>query len=198
MRRAGSTACAWEGRWGNDELGRSRAHHNCESDRSGSRRGDYSPIYRIAGATRVRGRWRYPGQAARRSSAAFRCPRTHRSVFPRAGTNSRRCANTRAREPPLAFADCDGAFLVEVAVAAERREIKFQRFGLNEPSSGHVVDYKMGEIRLSSYRAQHGELRCREAHGVGHITVGIRHSVEHGFIGRCRCRSGLPQIGQRR
>jgi hypothetical protein len=97
-----------------------------------------------------------------------------------------------------AFADCDGAFLVEIGVAPERREIKFQRFGLDEPGSGHIVDNEMGEIRLPSYRAQHCEFRRREPHDVRLITMGIRHPVEHCLIGRCRCRSGSPQIGERR
>src|SRR4030088_2848789 len=52
-----------------------------------------------------------------------------------------------------AFADYECAFFVEVAVVPEGCKIKLQRFRLDEPSSGYVVDYKMRKIRLPCYRA---------------------------------------------
>src|ERR1043166_4217334 len=59
------------------------------------------------------------------------------------------------------LADHHGAVLVESAMVAKACDIKFQRFRLEQPFSGCVVDHKMREIRLSGDWTD----RCEFRHG---------------------------------
>src|SRR5271154_3730084 len=51
------------------------------------------------------------------------------------------------------FADRDRAVFVERTVIAEARDIEFQRFRLQQPLAGDVIDHEMGEVGLTGNRA---------------------------------------------
>src|SRR5215469_1337114 len=70
-------------------------------------------------------------------------------------------ARLEQRRQPLA--DRNRAVLVESAVVAETIEIELERFRLDEPTIGYVVDDQDGKIGLAGHRAQGRELGKREA-----------------------------------
>ena len=79
------------------------------------------------------------------------------------------------------------------AVRAKARQIQFQRFRLDEPFAGNVVDHDMREVRLARDWAQRGELRRGEAHEITLAWVRIGHDIEFGLVGRSRKRRFLAE-----
>src|SRR5262249_17095792 len=92
------------------------------------------------------------------------------------------------------LADADRAFLVEAAVVAEACEIKFERLRLEEPPARGVVDDEEREVRLPGDRAEHGELRRREARDVTGVRVRIGDAIERREVRRRRNARGPAEM----
>ena len=91
------------------------------------------------------------------------------------------------------LADGDGAVLVEGAVVAEAREIKFQRLRLHQPLARHIVDHEMGEIRLAGDRAERGEFgRGETGDVIGVADAGLRRDRAPPCRARRGSGSGVP------
>src|SRR5262249_61039079 len=88
----------------------------------------------------------------------------------------------RSDEPGQALADGHRAVFVEGAVVAEGVKIELERLGLHKPAVRYVVDDEMGKVGLASYRAQRGELRRREAGGIGRVRMWVGHAIKHRLV----------------
>src|SRR3954447_13158884 len=96
-----------------------------------------------------------------------------------------------------ALADHHGAILVEGTVIAEARDVEFERFRLQQPLAGGVVDHQMCEIRLSRYRAERGEFRHGETDQIIGASLRIEHAVEFRLLGRIRPFHGAAKLQSR-
>src|SRR4051794_15005407 len=76
------------------------------------------------------------------------------------------------------YADGDRAVLMEAADVAKAAEIKFERFRLDQPSSGHVVDHEMGKIGLARDWTERGKFGRGEAGDVVRVGMGVRDPVQ--------------------
>jgi uncharacterized tellurite resistance protein B-like protein len=93
-----------------------------------------------------------------------------------------------------ALADRDGAILVEGAVIAEAVEEELERFRLDEPAVGHVVDHEKREVRLAGHRTERRELRRGETGDVVRVGMRVRHAVEPRLVGRGRDCRGPAEV----
>jgi arsenite methyltransferase len=98
------------------------------------------------------------------------------------------------RHQPLA--DVQRAILVERAVVAEADKVQLQRFGLDQPLAGDIVDDDMGEIGLPRHRAQRGELGRGKAHDRAGAGMAERHPFQHRRFGRGGGFGVLAKLGQ--
>src|SRR5690349_10488731 len=74
--------------------------------------------------------------------------------------------------------DLVGHRLVKSSAVAERPDIELERFELDAPAVGHVLQIESREVRLSGARAQAGELRALHADRVVALDFGIGESLE--------------------
>ena len=63
------------------------------------------------------------------------------------------------------------------AVIAEGMQEQLERFALDDPFAGHVIDHEMREVRLAGHRAKAGELRDLHVDPV----VALRRRIDEGF-----------------